>query len=50
MIDFEQKRLANPKLSEHFESVDDVFNETLKENGRVVASFHWRVGYGYHIR
>jgi dolichol-phosphate mannosyltransferase len=50
MIDFEDKRLANPKLSEHFESVGDVFNETLKEDGRVVASFHWRVGYGYHIR
>jgi dolichol-phosphate mannosyltransferase len=50
MIDFEHKRLANPKLSEHFESVGDVFNETLKEDGRVVASFHWRVGYGYLVR
>jgi dolichol-phosphate mannosyltransferase len=47
MIDFDRKRLANPKLSEHFDRVSDVFDETLKQDGRVVASFYWRVGYGY---
>jgi dolichol-phosphate mannosyltransferase len=50
MIDFDHKRLADPKLSEHFERVGEVFNETLKEDGRIVASFHWRVGYGYRAQ
>ena len=50
MIDFNRERLANPKLSEHFDRVGDVFNEALKQDGRVVASFYWRVGYGYRDR
>ncbi|MGH7875358.1 MAG: glycosyltransferase family 39 protein [Candidatus Binatia bacterium] len=47
MIDFGKKRLASPELAEHFETVGDVFDETVKKDGRVVAYFHWRVGYGY---
>ncbi len=47
MVDFEKKRLASLKLAEHFETVSDVFDETVKKDGRVVAYFHWRVGYGY---
>jgi hypothetical protein len=50
MIDFDRKRLANPKLSEHFDRVSDVFDEALKQDGRVVALFYWRVGYGYRDR
>jgi dolichol-phosphate mannosyltransferase len=50
MIDFDHERLANPKLSEQFDRVGDVFNEALKRDGRVVASFYWRVGYGYRDR
>jgi hypothetical protein len=47
MIDFEQKRLVHPRLSRYFERVDEVFSETLTKDGRVVAQFYWRVGYGY---
>jgi len=47
MIDFDPKRLASPKLSQHFERVGDVFKETLEKDGREVAYFYWRVGYGY---
>jgi hypothetical protein len=36
-----------PSLPQYFDTVGDVFEETLKKNGRVVGYFYWRVGYRY---
>lgn len=47
MIDFDRKRLAEPSLARYFDSIGEVSDETLRKNGRIVGSFHWRVGYGY---
>ena len=47
MIDFDPQRLEDPSLAQHFERIGEVVNETLRKDGRVVGSFHWRVGYGY---
>ena len=47
MIDFEENRLAHPKLSRYFEAISDVVKETLEKDGHVVGYFYWRVGYGY---
>lgn len=47
MIDFNRRRLTSRRLSKHFESLGDVSVETLKNNGRVVGFFYWRVGYAY---
>jgi dolichol-phosphate mannosyltransferase len=47
MIDLNRKRLMQPSLPQYFETVSDVFEETLKKDGRVVGYFYWRVGYRY---
>jgi dolichol-phosphate mannosyltransferase len=47
MIDFNQKSLTNPFLSQNFEAISEVFRETIKKDGRVVGYFYWRVGYRY---
>jgi dolichol-phosphate mannosyltransferase len=47
LIDFERKRLLDPALSKYFDKTGAVYPETLEQNGRVVGSFYWRVGYGY---
>jgi len=47
MIDFDRKRLMSPSLASYFETVSDVSTETLKNDGRVVGYFYWRVGHGY---
>ncbi len=47
MIDFDQKRLMNPSLSQYFKTTGEVFTEIIERDGRVVGSFYWRVGYGY---
>jgi dolichol-phosphate mannosyltransferase len=47
MIDLNRKRLMHPSLPHYFETVSDVFEETLKKDRRVVGHFYWRVGYRY---
>jgi len=47
MVDLDRKRLMQPSLPQYFDTVGDVFEETLKKNGRVVGYFYWRVGYRY---
>jgi dolichol-phosphate mannosyltransferase len=47
MIDFNRRRLMSRSLSKYFDRLGDVSMETLKNNGRVVGYFYWRVGYGY---
>ena len=47
MIDLNRKRLTHPSLPDYFETISDVFEETLKKDGRVVGYFYWRVGYNY---
>ena len=47
MIDLDRKQLMQPSLPQYFDSVGDVFEETLKKDGRVVGYFYWRVGYRY---
>lgn len=47
MIDFNRKNVATPFLSQFFETTSDVFTDTVEDNGRTVARFYWRVGYGY---
>jgi dolichol-phosphate mannosyltransferase len=47
MIDFDRKRLMSPKLSQYFDTLSDVSTESLKNNGRVVGYFYWRVGHAY---
>lgn len=47
MIDLDRKQLMQPSLPQYFDTVGDVFEETLKKDGRVVGNFYWRVGYRY---
>lgn len=47
LVDFDRRRVEEPSLTQYFKKVSDVFEETLKRNGRVVGNFYWRVGYGY---
>jgi len=47
MVDLDRKRLMQPSLPQYFDTVGDVFEETLKKDGRVVGYFYWRVGYRY---
>src|SRR5215467_2065186 len=47
MIDLNRKRLTHSSLPDYFDRVSDVFEETLKKDGRVVGYFYWRVGYNY---
>ncbi len=47
MIDLDRKQLVQPSLPQYFDAVGDVFEETLKKDGRVVGYFYWRVGYRY---
>ena len=47
MIDLDRKQLMQPSLPQYFKVIGDVFEETLKKDGRVVGYFYWRVGYGY---
>ena len=47
MVDLDRKQLMQPSLPRYFDTVSDVFEETLKKNGRVVGYFYWRVGYRY---
>jgi dolichol-phosphate mannosyltransferase len=47
MIDLNRKRLMHPSLPQYFGTISDVFEETLKKDGRVVGYFYWRVGYRY---
>ena len=47
MIDFDHKRLMSPRLSPHFETLSDISMESLKNNGRIVGYFYWRVGHAY---
>ena len=47
LIDFDRKRLADPFLAQHFDRMSEVSKETLKKDGRIVGTFHWRVGYNY---
>jgi dolichol-phosphate mannosyltransferase len=47
MIDLDRKQLMQPSLPQYFDTVGDVFEETLKKDGRVVGYFYWRVGYRY---
>lgn len=47
MIDLNRKRLIHPSLPHYFETVSDVFEETLNKDGRVVGHFYWRIGYNY---
>jgi dolichol-phosphate mannosyltransferase len=47
MVDLDRKRVEDPSLPPYFKTVGDVFEETLKKDGRVVGYFYWRVGYGY---
>src|SRR5499433_3745291 len=47
MIDLNRKRLTDSSLADYFDRVSDVFEETLKKDGRVVGYFYWRVGYNY---
>ena len=47
MIDLDRKQLVQPALPQYFDAVGDVFEETLKKDGRVVGYFYWRVGYRY---
>ncbi len=48
MVDFDRKRLADPKLSRYFDTTSKVFTDVLDVNDRVVGRFHWRIGYRYH--
>ena len=47
MVDLDHKQLMQPSLPQYFDTVGDVFEETLKKDGRVVGYFYWRVGYRY---
>ena len=47
MIDLDRKQLMQPSLPQYFDTMGDVFEETLKKDGRVVGNFYWRVGYRY---
>ena len=47
MVDFDRKRVEDPSLRQYFKTMSDVFEETLKKDGRVVGHFYWRVGYRY---
>jgi dolichol-phosphate mannosyltransferase len=47
MVDLDRKQLMQPSLPQYFDTVGDVFEETLKKNGRVVGYFYWRVGHRY---
>ena len=47
MVDLDRKQLMQPSLPQYFDTVGDVFEETLKKDGRVVGNFYWRVGYRY---
>ena len=47
MVDLNRKRVMHPSLPQYFETISDVFEETLKKDGRVVGYFYWRVGYRY---
>jgi dolichol-phosphate mannosyltransferase len=47
MVDLDRRRVEDPSLPHYFKTVGDVFEETLKKDGRVVGYFYWRVGYGY---
>jgi len=47
MVDFKRERLTNPLLSQYFETISEVFTETLEKDGRVIGNFYWRVGYAY---
>jgi dolichol-phosphate mannosyltransferase len=47
LIEFDSKKLTDPFLAEHFDRMSEVSKETLKKDGRIVGSFHWRVGYNY---
>ena len=47
MIDLNRKSLTFPSLPQYFDTVGDVFEETLTRDGRVVGYFYWRVGYRY---
>ena len=39
MIDLNRQQLMQPSLPQYFETVGDVFEETLKKDGRVVGYF-----------
>ena len=47
MVDFNQKSLTHPFLSQHFEAISGISRETIKKDGRIVGYFYWRVGYRY---
>jgi len=47
MIDLNRQRLTHSSAPDYFDRVSDVFEETLKKDGRVVGYFYWRVGYNY---
>lgn len=47
MVDFDRSRIEESTLPQHFESLGDISQETLKKDGRIVGYFYWRVGYRY---
>lgn len=47
MVDLDRKRVEDPTLRQYFDSLGPASEESLKNNGRLVGYFYWRVGYHY---